>query len=81
MILHPLLAAAFALVLSADSAGGADPVVARGDSVQRPGMRRVDISCDLRAAALERNAVHGISSHPHSRTRTRTRTRFHRQTA
>ncbi len=75
MILRPLLAAAFALVFSVDSAGGADPVVARGDSVQRLGMRWADISCDLRAAALERNAVHGTSSHPHSRSRT------HRQTA
>jgi hypothetical protein len=75
MILRPLFAAALALVLSVESAAGADPVVAKVTAVQRPGMRLVDITRDLTATALEQNAVQGTPSPPHPRSRT------HRQTA
>lgn len=75
MILRPLFAAALALVLSVESAAGADAVVAKVTAVQRPGMRLVDITCDLTATALEQNAVQGTPSPPHPRSRT------HRQTA
>ena len=49
MILRSLFAAAFALLVSVDSAAAADPVVSNVQGLQRPGSKLVDISYDVTA--------------------------------